>query len=120
MKIDCPKCAEDKENKKKDGEDVENKRVEVTGEQLHAMSTSSGDIPSGTDFSELGENDEFTWHQFHIKGWRAQDFEVNALVAMHNATGQAMPLTWLLLDSQSTVELIPNPRMLLNIRKVWS
>ena len=74
MKIDCPKCAEDKENKKKDGEDVENKRVEVTGEQLHAMSTSSGDVPSGTDFSELGENDEFTWHQFHIKGWRAQDF----------------------------------------------
>ena len=37
---------------------------------------------------------------------------------MHNATGRAVPLTWLLLDSQSTVYLIVNPRMLLNIRKV--
>ena len=31
-----------------------------------------------------------------------------------------MPLTWLLLDSQSTVDLIYNTRMLLNIRKVRS
>ena len=30
MKRDCPKRAEEKENKKKDGEDVENKRAEVT------------------------------------------------------------------------------------------
>ena len=37
---------------------------------------------------------------------------------MHNATGRAVPLTWLLLDSQSTVDLISNPKMLLNIRKV--
>ena len=37
---------------------------------------------------------------------------------MHNATGQAVPLTWLLLDSQLTVDLIVDPRMLLNIRKV--
>ena len=28
------------------------------------MFTSSGDVPSGTDFSELGEDDNFTWHQF--------------------------------------------------------
>ena len=39
---------------------------------------------------------------------------------MHNATGRAVPLTWLLLDSQSVVDLIANPRMLLNIRKVRS
>ena len=31
MKIDCPKRFEDKENKKKDGEDANNKRVGVTG-----------------------------------------------------------------------------------------
>ena len=31
-----------------------------------------------------------------------------------------MPLTWLLLDSQSTVDLIANPRMLINIRRVRS
>ena len=31
MKRACPKRAEDTENKKKNGEDVKNKRVEVTG-----------------------------------------------------------------------------------------
>ena len=39
---------------------------------------------------------------------------------MHNDTGRAVPLTWILLDSQSTVDLISNPRMLLNIRRVRS
>ena len=39
---------------------------------------------------------------------------------MRNNTGQEVPLTWLLLDSQSTVELIDNSRMLLNIRRVRS
>ena len=39
---------------------------------------------------------------------------------MHNNIGRALPFTWLLLDSQSTVDLIANPRMLLNIRKVRS
>ena len=62
MKIDCLKRAEDKENKKKDGEDAENKRVEVTGGQLHMMFTSSRDGTSGTDFNDMGEEDEFTWH----------------------------------------------------------
>ena len=38
---------------------------------------------------------------------------------MHNATGQAVPLTWILLDIQSTVELIANQKILLNISKVW-
>ena len=37
---------------------------------------------------------------------------------MHNDTGRAVPLTWLLLDSQSTVYLIVNPNCLLNIRKL--
>ena len=118
MKRDCLKRAEDKENKKKDGEDVKNKRVEVMGGQLHAILTSSGDVLSGKYFSELGEDDKFMWHQFHVKGWGAHDFEWHAPVVMHNATGRAVLLTWLLLDSQSTVELIANPRMLLNIRKV--
>ena len=31
MKRDCPKHADEKENKKEDGEDAKNKRVEVTG-----------------------------------------------------------------------------------------
>ena len=39
---------------------------------------------------------------------------------MNNNTGWAVHLTWLLLDSQSTVDLIANPRMLLNIRRVRS
>ena len=42
------------------------------------------------------------------------------MVVMHNDTGWAVPLTWLLLNSQSTVDLIANPRMLLNIRRVRS
>ena len=37
---------------------------------------------------------------------------------MHNATGRAVPLTWLFPDSQSTVDLIADPKMLVNIRKV--
>ena len=39
---------------------------------------------------------------------------------MHNTTGRAVPLTCLLLDSQSAVDLIANPRILLSIRKVQS
>ena len=45
MKRDFPKRTKDKENKEKDREDVKNKRVEVTGGQVHAMFTSSGDVP---------------------------------------------------------------------------
>ena len=82
------------------------------------MFTSSGDVPSGTEFSEMGEDNEFKLHQLYIKSWGAQDSEGHALVAMQNATGRAVSLTWLLLDSQSTVDLVANPRVLLNIRKV--
>ena len=39
-------------------------------------------------------------------------------MVIHNFTGREVPLTWLLLDRQSTVDLIANPRMLLNIRRV--
>ena len=39
---------------------------------------------------------------------------------MNNDTGRAVPLTWILLDSQSTVDLIANPRMLIYIRRVQS
>ena len=82
------------------------------------MFTSSVDIQSEIDFSELGEDDEFTWHQLHVKGWMARDFEGHTLVEIHNATRRAVPLTWLLLDSQLSVDLIANPKILVNIRKV--
>ena len=39
-------------------------------------------------------------------------------MAMHNNTRRALHLTWLLLDSQLTVDLIANPKMLINIRKM--
>ena len=42
----------------------------------------------------------------------------HAPVAMHNTTGLAVPLTWLLLNSQSTVDLIANEEMMVNIRTV--
>ena len=82
------------------------------------MFMSSVDVPSGTDFSEMGEDDDFTWYQSHFEGWGAQDFEGHATMVMHNATGRAVPLTWLLLESHSKMGLIANPKMMLNIRKV--
>ena len=82
------------------------------------MFMSSGEETLGAYFSEMGEDDEFTWHQFHVEGWGARDFERHTTVVMYKDTKRAVPLTWLLLDSQSTVELISNPRMLLNIRRV--
>ena len=82
------------------------------------MFTSLVDVPSGTDFSELGKEDEFTWHPFYAKGWVSRDFERHTPMAMHNATGRLVPLTWLLLDIQLTVDLIANPKMPLNVRKV--
>ena len=57
MKRDCPKRSKEKENKHKNEESVENKRVEVTGGQLHAMFTSLVEVPSSTEFSELGEDE---------------------------------------------------------------
>ena len=90
----------------------------MKGGPLHTIFTSLVDFQTGIDFSDLGEDEEFTWHQLHIKGWGTQDFEGHAPVAMHNATGQVVPLTWIFLDSQSTVDLISNPKILVNIRKV--
>ena len=64
------------------------------------MFTSSVDVPSGKDFSEIGEDDTCKWHQFYVKVWGAQDFEGDAPMAMQNATRRAVPLIWILLDSQ--------------------
>ena len=72
----------------------------------------------GVYFSELGECNKFTWHQFHVDGWGERKFEGHAPGTIHNNTGRAVPLTWLLLDIQPTVGLIPNENMLVNIRTV--
>ena len=61
------------------------------GGQLHAMFMPSGEEPLGTDFSELGEDNEFTWHKFHVEGWGVQDFEGHATLVMHNNTGRGGP-----------------------------
>ena len=39
-------------------------------------------------------------------------------MAIHNATGCVVPLKWLFLDSHSTVDLIANPNILVNIRNM--
>ena len=39
-------------------------------------------------------------------------------MAVHKATGCVVPLTWILLDSHSTVYLIANPKIMVNISKV--
>ena len=70
MKRYFPKRAKEKRRKKYDG-GVDNKRAEVPGVQLHTMFTSLLDVPPGTDFSDMGEDDEFTWHKFHVKDWGA-------------------------------------------------
>ena len=72
LKRNCPKRAEEKEKKYDGG--ANNKRAEVKEGQLHAMFTSLMDVQSGIYFSDLGEDDEFTWHQFHVEVWGAQDF----------------------------------------------
>ena len=61
MKRDCPKRTKGKGKKKDDG-GVDDKRTEVTGEQLYIMFTSLVDVLKGKDFSDLGEDNEFTWH----------------------------------------------------------
>ena len=107
LKSKCPNHAEEKEKTKNYDGGANDKRfdgkTEVNGGHLHTMFTSSADHASGTYFSNLVEDKKITWHQFHVKGWGTQYFEVHALVAMHNTTERAVPLTWLLLDSQSTV-----------------
>ena len=82
------------------------------------MFTSLVDFQSRIYFSELVEDNTFTWNQFHVDGWGARDFEEHAPVAMHNTTGHAVPLIWILLKSQSTVELVSKEKMMVNIRKV--
>ena len=81
LKRNCPKCAEKNKNKNDDG-GADNKRAEVKGGQLHTMFTSLVDVQSATDFSELGEDKEFTWHKFHVEVWGARYFEGHARVDM--------------------------------------
>ena len=112
LKRNCPKYAKEKEKertKKYEGgkwciRRASNKgaegKTEVKGGQLGTMFTSSVDSTSGGDFSDLGEGENFTWHQFHVEGWVEQDFEGHAPVTMHNYTGRAVTLTWILLNSQ--------------------
>ena len=55
------------------------------------------------------------WYQFHAKDWGARYFEEHETVDLHNSNSRAVPLTWILLDSKSVVELVSNIKMLLNI-----
>ena len=63
LKRNIPKHAEEKK-KEKDNGGANYKRAdgkaEVKGGQLHTMFMSSVDVQSGKDFSELGEDNEFT------------------------------------------------------------
>ena len=82
LKRNCPKRTKEKEKIKNDNDGDweargdENKlaegKTEMKGGQLHTMLTSLADHTLGTDFSELGEGDEITWHQLHIEGWGTQ------------------------------------------------
>ena len=50
--------------------------------------------------------------------WGARYFEGHMPVALHNSTVLEVPLTWILLDIQSTVDLVANAMILVNIRTV--
>ena len=60
LKRNCPKRAEEKEKTKKDDAGVDDNgadgKTEFKGGQLHIMFTSLVDVTSGTDFSDLGED----------------------------------------------------------------
>ena len=43
-------------------------KTEVKVGHLHTMFISLVELTLGKDFSDLGEDNEFTWHQFHVKG----------------------------------------------------
>ena len=87
LKRNCPKRAEEKgkEKTKKDegskwciqraNDKCADRKTEVKGGHLHTMFTSLVDSKLGGEFSDMGEGDEFTWHQFHIEGWGDRDFE---------------------------------------------
>ena len=90
----------------------------MKGGQLNTIFTPSLDSTSGVYCREMGECNKFTWHQFHVEGWGAREFEGHAPGTIHNKTGRAVPLTWLLLDIQPTVGLIAKKNMLVNIRTV--
>ena len=68
------------------------------------------DVQSWIDFSDLGEEEKFTWHKFHFEEWGERYFEGNTPLAMHNATRRAVTLTWNLIDSQLTVDLIADTK----------
>ena len=90
----------------------------MKGGKLHTIFTSLVDSTSGGEFIDLGEGDTFTLQQFHVEVWGEQDFEGHATVTMHNSNGCKVPLTWILLDIQSTVDLIENAKILVQIRTV--
>ena len=72
LKRNCQKRAEEKEKIIKDDSGADDRRadgvIDVKGGQLHTIFKSSVNVQSGIDFSEMVEEEEFTWHQFHVEG----------------------------------------------------
>ena len=126
LKQNCLNLAEAKTQKneggkwcfQRAGEKCSDRKTKVKGRQLNKMFISLEDSTSGADFSKLGKWDYFNWHQIQAKEWGVQEFEGHTTVALHNSTGRILPLTWLLLNSQSTLDLIANEDMLVNTRTV--
>ena len=73
LKKNSPKHAKEKEKSKKDDDGADDRRADgktdVRGVQLNTMFTSLVDVQSGTDFSDLGEDEEFNWNKLHVEGW---------------------------------------------------
>ena len=116
--------------KDKAGKKSNDGKADVKDGQLHTMFTSKSKYKLWSDFRDIGKGDEFSWYQFHTTSqnitnkectegavWEARDFEGHVPVALHSSTGCTVPLTWILLDSQSTLDLINNKIILV---KIWT
>ena len=86
--------------------------------KLHAMFTPTPSSNLGKKIIKIGDGDEFSWYQSHIEAWEDRELEEHLPVPMHNNTGWAVPTMCILLDSQSKMDLIAIPKMLVNIQKV--
>ena len=142
-KIECWTCGGDhlKRNflniddktisKDRSGKKSTNGKADTRYGQLHAMFISISKYTLGLDLSHIDKFNKLSWHQFHTAGrkitmskhvggtvWRERDFEGHVSVSLHKNSGRTVSLMWILLDSQSTVDLIAKANMMVNIRKV--
>ena len=92
--------------------------ADVKDVQLHAIFIYAPRSTPGADFIKLGDREHFLWYHSYKEAWQDGEFKEHAPVFMHNNTRSTVPTTWLILGTQSTVYLIANSEILVNIQTV--